>query len=71
MRSETGIPVSKLLRLFKKDGQLFVTIRWKGLDESEDTDEPLKQVYEDVPKLLLKLLGRKSTSSTLEKETRD
>lgn len=57
--------VSKLLRLFKKDGHLFVTIRWKRLDASEDTDEPLKQVYEDVPKLLLRLLARKSSSSTL------
>lgn len=71
VRSETGMPVSKLLRLFKKVGQLFVQIHWKGLDVSEDADEPLAQVYEDVPKLLLKLLAREFTPSSLEEQARD
>lgn len=65
LSSETGMPVSRLLRLVDQDGKLLVAVRWKGLGASEDTLEPLKRVYEDVPGLLVKLLRRKSTAAKL------
>lgn len=65
LASETGMPVSRLLRLIEQDNQLFVLVRWKGLENSEDTLEPLLRVYEDVPQLLVKLLRRKTTNAEL------
>lgn len=65
LSSETGMPVSRLLKLIEQDGELFVSVRWKGLSPEEDTMEPLKRVYEDVPQLLLKLLKRQNTPSRL------
>lgn len=60
--SETGMPASRLLRLQEDDdGQLCVVVRWKGLTTNDDTMEPINRVYEDVPKLLTKLLSRKNT----------
>lgn len=65
LSSETGMPVSRLLRLVQKDTELFVSVRWKGLSPSENTLEPLLRVYEDVPGLLVKLLRRKNTDASL------
>lgn len=45
-----------------------VQISWEGLDESEKMLEPLKIIYEDVPQLLLKLIERKKTPSSLATE---
>lgn len=60
------MPVSRLLRLHESEsGELFVLVRWKGLSSEEDTLEPILRVYEDVPKLLNKLLDRKSTPIVL------
>lgn len=63
--SETGIPVARLLRLFEQDNELFVLVRWKGLEDSEDTLEPLQRVEEDVPQLFPKLLRRKNANARL------
>lgn len=38
---------------------------WRGPAASEDTEEPPVKVYEDVPRLSTKLLGRKSIASKL------
>eukprot|EP00171_Calliarthron_tuberculosum_P004300 IDg4300t1 len=38
-----------------------VLVLWRGLSHREDTEEPLKNVHEDVPVLLSKLLARKTT----------
>lgn len=61
LASEMGMPVSSLLRLVEEDDQLFVLVRWKKLGDSEDTLEPLRRVFKDVPQLVIKLLLRKNT----------
>ena len=68
--SETGMVVQRLLGLVEADDGLKVRIRWKGLPESEDTEEPLQNVYEDVPALLEKLLNRKNTPVDLADKAR-
>lgn len=65
LASETGMLVSRLLRLVEQDDQLCVLVRWKGLEDTEDTLEPLQRVHEDVPQLLAKLLRRKNTNARL------
>lgn len=65
LSSETGMPVSRLLKLIDQDGELFVVVRWKVLSPKEDTMEPLKRVYEDVPQMLIKLLSRDNTPMPL------
>lgn len=71
LASETGMPVSRLLRLVEEDGKFFVIVRWKGLSASEDTIEPLQRVYEDVPQLLIKLLKRKNIDRAICKRACD
>ncbi len=68
--SETGMPVARLMGIEEEDGKLFVVVRWKGLSKSEDIREPLEQVYEHVPKMLIRLLSRKSTPSDLRAKVR-
>ena len=58
--SETGMEISRLLNLEDTSEGIKVKIRWKGLSSSEDTHEPLLQVYEDVPAMVKRLLNRKS-----------
>ena len=67
LASETGMPVARLLELVEKEGQLFVRVRWKGLQTSEDTLEPIEKVFEDVPKMFVRLLDRKTTPVVLAK----
>lgn len=64
--SETGMVVKRLLKLVDTDDGLKVQVRWRGLPDSEDTLEPLLQIYEDVPDLLMKLLRRKNAPSDLD-----
>lgn len=61
LSSETGMPVSRLLRLVEDGGQLKVLVRCKGFNESETTEKPLAQLNEDVSKLVRKLLDQNST----------
>lgn len=66
LSSETGMAISRLLSLVEsEEGAILVSIRRKGVNPEEDTFEPLKSVYEDVPKLLHKLLNRNSTPTLL------
>ena len=71
LSSETGMVVGRLLRLVKTDNGLFISVRWKGLSSSEDTLEPIAQIYADVPQLLIKLLERQSTPVDLARQARD
>ena len=57
--SETGMEIQRLMKLVREGGQLKVHLRWKGLPNSEDTLEPLNNIYADVPELLMCLLRRK------------
>ena len=70
LSSETGMPVARLLRLDEVDDKVKVLVRWKELQPSEDTLEPIENVYEDVPTLFKKLLDRQSTPRTLANKER-
>lgn len=70
LSSETGIPVSRLLRLIEEEGRLFLTVRWKGLKQADDTEEPLLRVYEDVPQLVVMHLENKSTLTEMRAKAR-
>lgn len=48
-----------------------VHVRWKGLQKSEDTLEPWKNVFEDVLQMLLKRLDRKHTPTSLAEGVRN
>lgn len=59
--SETGMVVQRLMSLVDYEDELKVCVRWKGLSPSEDTEEPVENIYQDVPDLFKKLLERKNT----------
>lgn len=61
LSSETGMEVQRLMPIVETDDGLKVQARWKGLTNADDTLEPLQEIHEDVPDLLLKLLQRKNT----------
>lgn len=71
LASETGMPVSRLMKLVDENGTVFVHVRWKGLTPTDDTLEPVARVHEDVPEMLVKLLNRKTTPADLRKRVRD
>lgn len=48
------------MRLVKTENDLEVRIRRKGPNDTDDTLEPLKRFYEEMPELLKKLLERRS-----------
>lgn len=68
--SETGMQIPRLFQLTDGTVGLRVLIRWCELLTSEETLEPLKKVYEDVPKLLVKKLDRTSTPADLASRAR-
>lgn len=68
--TETWMVIHRLLRLVENGSGIYVVVRWRGLPESEDTLEPLVNIYKDVPQLLLKLQLRKSTPQTLAQKAR-
>lgn len=70
LTSETVMLVSMFLRLENTSDGFMVTVRWKCMDSSEDTLEPLEQVYENVPDILGKLLKRKNTTPDLSDRAR-
>lgn len=70
LSSETGMQVQRLLRLIETTDGIKVAVRWQGLTRDDDTEEPLHNVYEDVPTLLKKLLTRKSTPLALAAKAR-
>ena len=65
LQSEIGMPVARLMGLEDSRNGLKVLVRWKGLDNSEDSLEPLQNVFEDVPTMVKRLLQRKNLSPDL------
>lgn len=63
--SETGMEFQRLMGLVKADAGLKVHVCWKGLSNFDDTYEQLRNVYENVPNLLRRLLARKYTPKHL------
>ena len=70
LQCEHFMPVGRLLKLLESENVLAVLVRCKGLPDSEDSTEPLQQVYEDVPGLLLKLLARRNNPPALSEKAR-
>ena len=70
LSSERGMPVARLIKLVNTSEGLKVLVRWKGLPHSEDTLQPLGQLYEDVPQMVLRLLQRKNTPPNLAEKAR-
>ena len=60
LQSEIRMQIARLMRLEDTTNGLKVIVLWKGLEKSEDSSEPLKNVYEDVPQMVNRLLKRKS-----------
>jgi len=66
VHSEHGMEVSRLLHFVEEKDLLFVKVRWKGLSPDDDTLEPIKSVFEDVPVMFRRFLLRKSTPHKLQ-----
>lgn len=63
--NETGMSVSRLMKLVMDRSYLKVIVRWRVLPASEDTREPVQQIFGNVPILLQRLLKRKNTPRDL------
>lgn len=61
---ETGIYVFRLMRLGEDCGVVEVIVRRKELPESEDTLDPIRRVYEDVPQMFLRYFRASSLGKT-------
>ncbi len=46
--SERGMPMAILTGLDETTDNIYVRVRWRGLPRSEDTLEPILEVYEDA-----------------------
>lgn len=68
---ESGMPVSRLIIFIKVEDEIKVQVRWKCLSAQDDTLEPLNNVFEDVPKMLERLLNCKNTPAHLVRKARD
>lgn len=66
----SGMPVARLMRIVEGPKGNQVAVRWKGLQDSEDTLEPLVRILEDVLNILLRLQKRKSTPLNLRQKLR-
>lgn len=65
LASETGLPVSLLPHLVEEEGNLFVLLCLRGLDNSEDTLAPIARVYDEVPQPSTKLPCHKTTTAIM------
>lgn len=59
LSSETGLLVSRSLKLIEQHGKLFVVVRWKSLSSEENNIEPLKRIYDDVPQPTTQFIKQK------------
>lgn len=64
-QSGTRIHIQIFLRTFNTDKSLHVAMRKREVPASEDTKEPLQQVYATLPNLLLELSDHKHISHQL------
>lgn len=65
LSSETGMTVALLLRLMNQGGELYVSVRLKGLYTNKDTLELLKSVFGDVSRINRNLLDSESVPVAL------
>lgn len=70
LNSETEIVVHRLVCLVDYEDERKVQIRWSSLLDTEDTLEPIEQIYKNVPELFFKLLKRKNTPLALAEKAR-
>lgn len=64
LQSELGVPVARLMGLGETSVGLVVRFRWKDLSDSEESLEPLSNVFADVPHMVEHYLKRKNTPPT-------
>lgn len=65
LHSYLGMPVSHLMGLEETPEGLIVTVRWKGLSNSEDSLERLANFYSYFPQIFERFLRRKKTPPSL------
>lgn len=65
LSSERGMPNSRLVKLVDSLDDLRVEFRYKSILVSEDTFQPIQGIYQDVPRMLLRLVGRRKLQSSL------
>lgn len=70
LQSEIGMPVARIMGLEDSSDGIQVQIHWKGLEDSEDSLEPLQRAYEDVSQMVERLLKRKSIPSKMVQKAR-
>ena len=63
--SETGMPLSRPMEFVESESSLNVLVRWNAITNSEDTLEPIAQVFGGVPKLIENRIKRKNTQTLL------
>lgn len=71
LNSETGMRVSRLMKLFKQNYEIKVQVRWKGLSPKNYTLEPLQNVHKDISVMFDRLLKSKNAPSDLAQQARD
>lgn len=70
LQSETSMVVSRLLGIKETLDDLFVQVRWKGLQTSRDLLESIARAHEEVPGLFEKMPLRKSITPDLAAKVR-
>lgn len=65
LASETGRSVSRLIRLKGVGGNLYNAVRWKCLQTTDDTPQPLQCVFKDASNLVQKLRRRMNLAAEL------
>lgn len=70
LQSELGMHFSMLMGLEETPEALMVHFRWKRLSNSEDSLQPLSNIYADAHQMVERLLKRKNTPPALVRKAR-
>lgn len=69
--SEPGIPHARLMKLVTVDNNLKIQVQWKDLTLREGKLEPTQNVFQNMPRMLQRLLKWKITPANLAQEARE
>eukprot|EP00924_Labyrinthula_sp_SR-Ha-C_P012208 maker-scaffold_10-snap-gene-0.14-mRNA-1 protein AED:0.36 eAED:0.38 QI:0/0/0/1/0/0/2/0/447 len=56
------LEIKKLIKIKKKDDEYFLLVHWRGFPLEESTWEPVKQLFEDLPSLVVDFLLKNKLS---------